>query len=92
MQLNYRVITSHQVSSVTDFFPNYQKTTVSINGFNVSMAIASTDEQRIRGLSGLDKMNENEGMIFLFDEPSKARILDEQNEFSHRHNLAGFKQ
>ena len=22
----------------------------------------------------------------------KARILDEQNEFSHRHNLAGFKQ
>ena len=56
------------------------------------MAIASTDEQRIRGLSGLDKMNENEGMIFLFDEPSKARILDEQNEFSHRHNLAGFKQ
>ena len=57
--------------SVTDFFPNYQKTTILINGFNVSMAIASTDEQRIRGLSGLEKMNENEGMIFLFDEPSK---------------------
>ena len=57
-------------ASVTDFFPNYQKTTISINGFNVSMAIASTDEQRIRGLSGLEKMNENEGMIFLFDEPS----------------------
>jgi hypothetical protein len=35
------------------------------------MAIASTDEQRIRGLSGLEKINENEGMIFLFDEPSK---------------------
>lgn len=58
-------------ASVTDFFPNYQKTTISINGFNVSMAIASSDEQRIRGLSGLEKMNENEGMIFLFDEPSK---------------------
>jgi uncharacterized membrane protein (UPF0127 family) len=57
--------------SVTDFFPNYQKTTISINGFNVSMAIASTDEERARGLSGLEKMNENEGMIFLFDEPSK---------------------
>ena len=57
--------------SVTDFFPNYQKTTTSINGFNVSMAIASTNEQRIRGLSGLEKMNDNEGMIFLFDEPSK---------------------
>ena len=59
------------VASATIFFPNYQKTTIPINGFNVSMAIASTDEQRIRGLSGLEKMNENEGMIFLFDEPSK---------------------
>jgi uncharacterized membrane protein (UPF0127 family) len=57
-------------ASDTDFFPNYQKTTISIDGINVSMAIASTDEQRIRGLSGLEKMNENEGMIFLFDEPS----------------------
>ena len=57
-------------ASDTDFFPNYQKITISIDGINVSMAIASTDEQRIRGLSGLEKMNENEGMIFLFDEPS----------------------
>lgn len=58
-------------AGVTDVFPTYQKTTISVDGFNVSMAIASTDEQRIRGLSGLEKMNENEGMIFLFDEPSK---------------------
>ena len=58
-------------ASDTNFFPNYPKTTISINGFNVSLAIASTDEQRIGGLSGLDKMSENEGMIFLFDEPSK---------------------
>ena len=55
----------------TDFFPNYKKTTISINGINVTMAIASTDEQRIRGLSGIEKMNENEGMLFLFDKPSK---------------------
>lgn len=54
-----------------DFFPNYEKTTISVNGFKVSMAIASTDEQRIRGLSGVEKMNENEGMLFLFDKPSK---------------------
>jgi uncharacterized membrane protein (UPF0127 family) len=54
-----------------DFFPNYKKTTISINGINVTMAIASTDEQRIRGLSGIEKMNENEGMLFLFDKPSK---------------------
>lgn len=55
----------------TDFFPEYEKTLISINGFNVSMAIASTDGQRIRGLSGLEEMNENQGMLFLFDEPSK---------------------
>lgn len=54
-----------------DFFPNYQKTSISINGYNVSMSIASTDEQRIRGLSGLEKLNENQGMLFLFDKPSK---------------------
>lgn len=53
------------------FFPNYEKTRVSINGFNVTMAIASTDEQRIKGLSGIEKLNENEGMLFLFNEPSK---------------------
>lgn len=58
-------------ANATDFFPNYQNTTISINGFNVSMAIASTDEQRIRGLSGLENMNENQGMMFLFDEPKK---------------------
>ena len=72
-QSHATVLQSNNVTSdsVTDFFPNYLKTTTSINGFNVSMAIASTNEQRIRGLSGLEKMNENEGMIFLFDEPSK---------------------
>ena len=62
---------SNTASTDADFFPNYEKTLISINGFNVSMAIAATDEQRIRGLSGLDNLNENEGMLFLFEEPSK---------------------
>jgi uncharacterized membrane protein (UPF0127 family) len=63
---------NNDTSSIdADFFPNYKKTKISINGINVTMAIASTDEQRIRGLSGIEKMNENEGMLFLFDKPSK---------------------
>jgi hypothetical protein len=63
---------NNETSSIdADFFPNYKKTTISIKGINVTMAIASTDEQRIRGLSGIEKMNENEGMLFLFDKPSK---------------------
>jgi uncharacterized membrane protein (UPF0127 family) len=55
----------------SDFFPNYEKKSVLINGFKVSLAIASNDELRIKGLSGSEKLNENEGMLFLFDKPSK---------------------
>lgn len=54
-----------------DFYPQYKKTSISINGSKILLALASTDEQRIRGLSGLEKLNENEGMLFLFDRPSK---------------------
>ena len=54
-----------------DFYPQYKKTSISINGFKVLLALASTDEQRIKGLSGLEKLNESEGMLFLFDQPSK---------------------
>lgn len=68
----FNLQSNNNTSSIdAGFFPTYKKTTVSINGFNVSMAIASTDEQRIRGLSGVEKMNENEGMLFVFDKPSK---------------------
>jgi uncharacterized membrane protein (UPF0127 family) len=58
-------------STDVDFFPNYKKTSTLINGYNVTMAIASTDEQRNRGLSGSEKLNENQGMLFLFENPSK---------------------
>jgi len=68
----FNLQSNNNTSSIgADFFPNYKKTTISINGINVTMAIASSDEQRIRGLSGIEKMNENEGMLFLFDKPSK---------------------
>lgn len=62
---------NNSTSTDVNFFPNYERATISINGFNVTVAIASTDEQRINGLSGIEKLNENEGMLFLFDEPSK---------------------
>lgn len=63
-----------------DFFPQYNKTTISINGFKVLLAIASTDEQRIKGLSGLEKLDENEGMLFMFNEPSRQGFwMNEMN-------------
>ena len=68
----FNLQSNNNTSSIgANFFPNYKKTTISINGINVTLAIASSDEQRIRGLSGIEKMNENEGMLFLFDKPSK---------------------
>jgi uncharacterized protein len=73
---------SNNMTSINnlDFFPQYNRTTISINGFKVLFAIASTDEQRIKGLSGLDKLNENEGMLFMFDEPSKQGFwMNEMN-------------
>jgi uncharacterized membrane protein (UPF0127 family) len=63
-----------------DFYPQYQKTSTFINGYNVVLAIASTQEQKVKGLSGLEKLNENEGMLFLFDEPSKQGFwMNEMN-------------
>jgi hypothetical protein len=63
-----------------DFYPQYNKTTISINGFKVLLAIASTDEHRIKGLSGLEKLNENEGMLFMFNEPSRQGFwMNEMN-------------
>ena len=62
---------SNKTLNNPEFYPQYNKTTVSINGFKVLLALASTDEQRIKGLSGLEKINEDEGMLFLFDQPSK---------------------
>ena len=63
-----------------EFYPQYKKTSISINGFKVLLALASTDEQRIKGLSGLGKLNENEGMLFIFDKPSKQGFwMNEMN-------------
>ena len=59
------------VTNNSDFFPKYEKRSISINGFKVILAIASSDEQRIKGLSGSEKLDESEGMLFLFDKPSK---------------------
>lgn len=69
-------------TSSTDayFFPDYKKTSTSINGYKVTMAIASNDEQRIKGLSGSVKLNEDQGMLFLFDKPSKQGFwMNEMN-------------
>jgi uncharacterized membrane protein (UPF0127 family) len=50
---------------------NYKKIPISINGYNISAAIASTDEEKIKGLSGVKQLGVTEGMLFLLHHSSK---------------------
>ncbi len=45
--------------------------TVNIGGQNLSVIIADTAEERTQGLSGHPGLKDNEGMLFVFDEPGE---------------------
>ena len=42
---------------------------IKINNKQYQVKIAKTEEQRKKGLQGVEKMNDNEGMLFVFDSP-----------------------
>lgn len=42
---------------------------VKINNVSIEVELAKTPEQQARGLSGRTSLNENQGMLFLYDEP-----------------------
>lgn len=44
---------------------------ITINGLDVLVEIAKTDDQRSKGLSGRDRLPENTGMLFIFDSPKR---------------------
>ena len=50
----------------------YSKINAKINGKVYSLWVADSDEKRKRGLSGLDYLPENHGMIFIYDTPVRA--------------------
>jgi len=54
-----------------DSLNSYKKIPISINSYNISAAIASTDEEKIKGLSGLKELGATEGMLFLLHHSSK---------------------
>lgn len=54
-----------------DKLSQYRNLTVTINRYNVSSFVADTDEKRTRGLSGVENMSEQQGMLFVFNYPSK---------------------
>lgn len=45
---------------------NYQQVNVTINGVELVADVAETNEQRSKGLSVKDTLNENEAMLFVF--------------------------
>jgi uncharacterized membrane protein (UPF0127 family) len=45
----------------------YRQVNVTVNGLALVAYIASTDEQRVKGLSVKDSLAENEAMLFVFD-------------------------
>jgi uncharacterized protein len=49
----------------------YDKVIVTINGYNISAFVADTNEKRTNGLSRVEKLNKDQGMLFILDYPSK---------------------
>jgi uncharacterized membrane protein (UPF0127 family) len=49
----------------------YRNLTVTIEGYNISAFVADTDDKRSKGLSGIENMSGNQGMLFVFNNPSK---------------------
>jgi uncharacterized protein len=49
----------------------YLQTKVSINNFDLTVYLAMTNEQIIKGLVIKDQLKENEGMLFVYQLPAK---------------------
>lgn len=49
----------------------YDKLVVTINGYNISAFIADTNEKRTNGLSRVENLDKDQGMLFILDYPSK---------------------
>jgi uncharacterized membrane protein (UPF0127 family) len=48
----------------------YDKSIVTINGYNISAFIADTNEKRTNGLSRVENLDKDQGMLFVLDYPS----------------------
>lgn len=55
---------------ITLLLNSRKSTKVLVNGQTVSVMVAKTDKEKQVGLSGRDKIGENQGMLFVFDKPN----------------------
>jgi uncharacterized membrane protein (UPF0127 family) len=49
----------------------YLQAKVIINGFELRVYLAVTNDQQIKGLSVKDHLKENEGMLFVYEQPTR---------------------
>ena len=65
-------ITHHAVSNLGNFFKNFSlKNKIKIAGKILKVDLASTPETQEQGLSGRSGLEEDSGMLFIFDNPGK---------------------
>lgn len=59
-----------------------QKITLEINGATIEAEVATTDEEKIQGLSGREMLGFDQGMLFAFDVPDFQQIWMKDMKFS----------
>ncbi len=64
-----------------DKLSGYKKAIVTINKYNISAYVADTDAKRTEGLSGVENISLDQGMLFILDYPSKQGFWMKEMKF-----------
>ena len=67
---------------ITLLLNSRKSTKVLVNGQTISVMVAKTDKEKQVGLSGKDKIGENQGMLFIFDKPNYYSFWMKEMKFS----------
>ena len=54
--------------------PDKNRSTLIINQVTYFVEVADTDDRRVQGLSGRDRLDTDSGMVFLFEQKNHAAI------------------
>jgi uncharacterized protein len=64
-----------------DKLSQYRNLTITIDRYNIFAIVADTDEKRSKGLSGVENMSDNQGMLFMFNNPSRQGFWMKEMKF-----------
>lgn len=53
-----------------DVSKNIESPTVTIGNTNISVMVADDEDEKVQGLSGVESLDKNTGMLFIYDQPS----------------------